>query len=261
MYLSYVYYIKNKITNQFYYGYRCGNISEKRTPAEDFWIFYYTSSPKISKLISEHGYDSFETKIILEQDTSICFWYEQLLIRENINNPNCLNNHYIDPDKGKNILCKLGYKNSEETKKRKSDRQRGELNLMAKSFELTSPDLKKFIVTGGLVAFCKEHNLAFGSFSHIDKINGYTVTGGRNEGWHIKEISYSRPVIVKQKRYRGECSKKWIITPPQCESIIVSNLPKFCKQYNIDYSFVAYLGKNNKVAKSGHLLGWIIVQA
>lgn len=97
MYLSYVYFVTNKITNEFYIGSRYKNIQLKKSPEEDIWVHYFTSSKDIKKLIDMYGKDSFDVKIITRYgEYDPCYWYEQYLIKENIKNPLCLNGAYID---------------------------------------------------------------------------------------------------------------------------------------------------------------------
>ena len=94
MYLAYTYYIRNKITNQFYYGSRYKNIQLKRTPQEDLWIYYFTSSKNVKKLIKEYGEDSFEFSILMEDtDYDKCYFYEQELISIWLGNSGCLNRY------------------------------------------------------------------------------------------------------------------------------------------------------------------------
>lgn len=92
MYLAYTYLVRNKITGQFYYGFRCKNVKLKRHPEDDLWVKYFTSSKKISNLIKEYGKDSFEC-VILSKDAvpDKCYILEQKLISENIKNKLCLN--------------------------------------------------------------------------------------------------------------------------------------------------------------------------
>lgn len=94
MYLAYTYLVRNKITGQFYYGFRCRNIKLKRTPEQDLWVNYFTSSKKIINLIKDYGKDSFETQILLRDiDPNKCYILEQKLISENIKNKLCLNGY------------------------------------------------------------------------------------------------------------------------------------------------------------------------
>jgi hypothetical protein len=60
----YTYLVKFKPTGKVYYGSRCQNFTKfNRTPAEDFWNHYTTSSENINNLIDEHGKDAFEYEI------------------------------------------------------------------------------------------------------------------------------------------------------------------------------------------------------
>jgi hypothetical protein len=98
MHIPYVYYVKNKITNEFYYGSRAGNVRKKLTPEEDFWIIYFTSSTKVKNLIQRYGVASFEFSIV-HRDSSYekCYWVEQQLIKESRKNVLSLNGTFIDP--------------------------------------------------------------------------------------------------------------------------------------------------------------------
>lgn len=108
-YKAYVYLITNKVTNQFYYGSRASNVRFKRTPTEDLWIHYFTSSKKVKELINLHGKDSFDTRIIFEHDSyDMCFWEEQRLIRESKKDQLRLNVAYIDKDSNSRILTSYG---------------------------------------------------------------------------------------------------------------------------------------------------------
>ena len=94
MYLAYTYYIVNKVTGQYYYGSRYKNISLKRTPAQDLWIYYQTSSNSVKQLIDEYGKDSFEVSIIMEdEDYDKCYMYEQQMISQHLGNDMCLNQY------------------------------------------------------------------------------------------------------------------------------------------------------------------------
>jgi len=125
----YVYLIKNKITNQFYYGSRAGNVRKNLSPKEDLWIYYFTSSKKVKSMINEYGLDSFEAIVVFEhKDYKVCFWKEQELIIESKLNPLRLNRTYMDPATSKRILTTYGetendkilrYKKISESKKGK----------------------------------------------------------------------------------------------------------------------------------------------
>jgi hypothetical protein len=122
MYLAYTYFIKNTITNQYYYGFRCRNIKLKRTPEEDFWIYYFTSSKEIKKLLKEYGKDSFDIKIIMRDlNWKKCHEYEQELISEHLDKELCLNSYCARSEK----FSTAGTVHSQETKDKISFAGRG----------------------------------------------------------------------------------------------------------------------------------------
>lgn len=94
MYLAYTYLITSKITNQYYYGSRFANIRAGRTPEEDIWIYYFTSSNEVKKLLKEYGKEAFDIKIIMKDENyDKCYFYEQDLISKNLDKELCLNEY------------------------------------------------------------------------------------------------------------------------------------------------------------------------
>lgn len=74
MFEAYVYKVTNKITGQFYHGSRANNIAKERTPEEDLWKFYFTSSKVVKRLLEEYGIDSFIVEILYKDvDYDKCF--------------------------------------------------------------------------------------------------------------------------------------------------------------------------------------------
>jgi hypothetical protein len=113
MYLAYTYHICNKITKEFYYGSRYKNVTLKRTPQDDFWIYYFTSSNKVKNLINLYGKESFDVSIIMEnEDYDKCYFYEQNLIDSHLSNALCLNKFCHLTNK----FSMAGSAHSEETK-------------------------------------------------------------------------------------------------------------------------------------------------
>lgn len=118
---GYVYFLKNTITGQFYYGSRVANVRLGYSPVEDFWKRYFTHSNKIKELIEEYGVDSFETSILMESDDfDLVFWTEQEHIKAHISNPLCLNMQYKDKSKNQKVFSFGGKKHSDETKQKLS---------------------------------------------------------------------------------------------------------------------------------------------
>jgi hypothetical protein len=98
MYQCYVYLIKNKITNQFYYGSRAGNVRNCRHPVDDIWIHYFTSSKTIKNMIAELGVNAFSVSIVFENaDYPTCYWKEQELIMASKDDPLRINRTYMNP--------------------------------------------------------------------------------------------------------------------------------------------------------------------
>lgn len=76
----YTYLIKHRPTGQVYYGVRSAN---KVDPHEDLWNTYYTSSPKVQKLIEETGKDSFDVEVrrVFETKEQAVAWETKVLRR------------------------------------------------------------------------------------------------------------------------------------------------------------------------------------
>ena len=118
---AYVYYIKHIPTGKFYYGFRFAHISKNRLPEDDLWKTYFTSSAKIKDLRNQD--DSFEVKILYKDlDIEKTYWVEQEYIKENINNPLCLNSYYIDKEKNQKMFSMAGKFHTEETKQKLRNR-------------------------------------------------------------------------------------------------------------------------------------------
>ena len=94
--MAYIYRVRNTITNEFYIGSRIKEV----IPHEDLWINYFTSSKLVAKLINDYGKDSFIAEIIeIHEDKNQCYLEEQYLIKDNIQDPLCLNKQYRIGDK------------------------------------------------------------------------------------------------------------------------------------------------------------------
>ena len=106
---AYVYYIEHIPSGKFYYGSRYKHINMNRHPEEDFLIHYFTSSKELKQLIKTNGVESFHGKIIsTNTNHKVCYRYEQDLIKENKDNPLCLNKRFFDYEKSNTIFCNFG---------------------------------------------------------------------------------------------------------------------------------------------------------
>jgi len=83
----YTYLVKFKPTGKVYYGSRCQNYTKfNRTPAEDFWHKYTTSSEHINALIKQYGKTAFEYEIRRTFDTveEMADWETRVLTRSRV---------------------------------------------------------------------------------------------------------------------------------------------------------------------------------
>lgn len=105
---AYVYRVTNKITGEFYHGYRYRNQTLGIEPENDLWVGYFTSSNRIKKDIKQYGKDSFITEIIHRDPNSVkCWKQEQIAIRNDWGNPLLLNGKYHDPDSNVEIYRRV----------------------------------------------------------------------------------------------------------------------------------------------------------
>jgi ribosomal protein L37AE/L43A len=76
----YTYLIKHRPTGQVYYGVRSAN---KVDPHEDLWNKYYTSSPRVQRLIEETGKESFDVEVrkVFETKEQAVAWETKVLRR------------------------------------------------------------------------------------------------------------------------------------------------------------------------------------
>ncbi len=128
---AYTYKVTNKITGQFYFGSRTNNIAKGRTPEEDIWKCYFTSSKTVKRLMEEYGIDSFDVEIILtDEDYGKCFWEEQRLIYEHKDNPLRLNKAYVNPNTGEKVLTTFNETDEEKRIRAKkiSQNKKGRFN-------------------------------------------------------------------------------------------------------------------------------------
>jgi hypothetical protein len=83
----YTYLIKHKESGRVYYGSRCQNYTKyNRTPAEDLWNYYTTSSENINNIIDKEGKQVFEYEIRRTFDTveEMADWETRVLIRSRV---------------------------------------------------------------------------------------------------------------------------------------------------------------------------------
>ena len=95
MILPYVYILIDRITGQFYIGYRYKNVRLQLNSSDDLGVVYFTSCKHISK----NNFLRFDALILAEFfDRKDAYWFEQQLIKDNKKNPLMINRHYQDPN-------------------------------------------------------------------------------------------------------------------------------------------------------------------
>ena len=239
MYLAYTYYIVNKITGQLYYGSRGANVKLNRSPLEDFWVYYFTSSKYIKELINLYGTDSFEFKILLEDNHIRCYWYEQDLIRDNISNKLCLNKYYIDSDTSYKVFSTAGMTCSDSTKLKISIANTGRTQTKESS-------IKKSLKTKGISTGPKsiEHrkNMSLSKKGKSTGRKGQSIStkGKTYEEIYGKEVAESLLKIRSAARKGKKGFQASGKNNPNAKSIIVDgilypSLKDACDTLNITY--------------------------
>lgn len=121
--LAYVYKITHKDNNSFYIGSRYANIKLGIAPKDDILKKYFTSG-KIKEQLKQTP-ELYNVEILFESNETILnpttnkfeyvtYWYEQILIQENKNNPLMLNEVYVDPKIYSKMFLRAGIPNTKE---------------------------------------------------------------------------------------------------------------------------------------------------
>lgn len=122
---AYVYRVTNKLTGEFYHGYRYHNQTLGIIPENDIWVKYFTSSTRIKKEIKRYGKDAFMVEITYRNIDSLeCWKQEQILIRHDWGNPLLLNGKYHDPDSNVEVFRRVNLL-TEETRLKMSNAGKG----------------------------------------------------------------------------------------------------------------------------------------
>lgn len=105
----YTYKITLVPTSQFYFGSRYIHVKYNRSPEDDLWKYYFSSSKVVKLLIEKFGKGSFLYEIIdqsIEKD--FIFRKEQDLIKNNFQNTLLLNKRYYDYENNKKVFSSVG---------------------------------------------------------------------------------------------------------------------------------------------------------
>jgi hypothetical protein len=134
----YTYLIKHKDSGRVYYGSRCQNFTKfNRTPAEDFWNYYTTSSENINSIIDKEGKEAFEYEIRRTFDTieEMANWETRVLTRSRVleRQDKWFNGNVA----GKKILTESGAKRISEAHKDKPKTKEHKEKLSQSNFGKT----------------------------------------------------------------------------------------------------------------------------
>lgn len=92
----YVYKITLIPTGHYYFGSRYQHAKVARSPHDDIWKQYFTSSIQVHQLITEYTKSAFSSEVIYTAfDKSEVFWKEQELIEGHYKDPLCLNQMFV----------------------------------------------------------------------------------------------------------------------------------------------------------------------
>lgn len=126
MCIYYIYKITNKVTGEFYFGSRTAKVMRNTTPEEDLWKKYFTSSKYVKQQIAEYGKEAFTSEILWKyDDIEMTDFHEQVYIYYHINNPLCLNKHYVCPHKHTKTFSCAGTKRTPEQNRANSEHRKG----------------------------------------------------------------------------------------------------------------------------------------
>lgn len=124
MILPYVYKVTHVKSGAFYIGFRCFNVTKKRLPEDDLLIKYFTSGSLKKRIQSNPG--RYVGEVLFRfGNKEVVYWYEQLLIKENIRNRLCRNRIFIDPDDNTKTFSMTGKEWSAESRKKASESKKG----------------------------------------------------------------------------------------------------------------------------------------
>lgn len=204
---SYVYKITCLVTGQYYYGFRCKNIKLKRTPDEDFWIFYFSSSKQVKSLITQYNLSNFEAEILSQHiDADTAYWQEQQNIKDSWGDPLLMNKHFVDPITNTHM------------------------------FRATTQSAKK-----GYQTALHKGTLNINSVAAVEKRIGTRFqTGSIN---NILSAMNSPKSILKRAESRSD---SWLITSPSNQTSTITNLAKFCKANNLNTNGMRHVAKGRR---------------
>lgn len=260
MTIPYTYLIRNKVTNQFYYGSRYKNVSLSREPEDDLWIKYFTSSKIINNMILEYGVNSFDVFIIRKNiDYDVCYWTEQELIKDNISNPLCVNQYYIEQTSGKKKFSAHNRIISDETRQKHSqriisDETRKKMSSSRMNKTISEETRKKqSVIRTGRKLKTNVESLKRKSSRTYEEISGYELGLKRRKmaSENTRKYHEEHPKVGSLNA-NSKCFK--ITDPTGNISIITGQMGTFCKNNKLNRGIMIDVAKGRR----DHYRGWRI---
>lgn len=229
---AYVYRLVCKPTGQYYIGYRMSNIRLGRTPIQDLWKYYFSSSNYVKALIQEYGKDSFDYEIIYEDlDIHKAYFVEQNMIAASIEDPMILNkrcDERDDDDKQIFIATPEAGKKAAATRKR-----RGTDKIGAKKMVETKTKNGSFKTGAAKAAVtCRERGIIQ---ENAQKSLASRIANGN----------------VSMEAAVDAITKNWEMTNSNGETIIIRNLEKFCREHQLDASTMGKVASGKRKSHKG----------
>lgn len=204
--MNYTYLVKNKITSEFYYGSRSGNVKLKRQAKDDFWIHYFTSSKEIKNLRKIYGDYSFDFIILKESENyNECYWHEQELIKENILDSLCLNKYYQDRETNSKKFSMSGCVVSNDIRKKMSLAKKGKLKSKEHKDKISGS--KK-----GTIPWNKDKKTGRLSDNHRDNIsNSLKGKPAHNKGITCTQEYKDRMSVIVTEHWKKRKEQKNVV--------------------------------------------------
>lgn len=210
---AYVYKITCLTTGQYYYGYRCKNIKLKRTPVEDFWVYYFSSSNQINNLINQYGLSNFNAEILSQHiDADSAYWQEQQNIKDSWGDLLLMNKHFVDP-----------------------------IINNAHMFRATAHSAKK-----GYQTALRKGTLNINAAAAVEK---RMLSRYKNNTLLSGVTAMNTPEVIS-KRSQSR-SRQWQLTNPSNEVLIITNLAQFCRNNNLSASGMRFVASGKRSHHKG----------
>lgn len=248
---SYTYFLKNNKTGQFYYGSRGTKYHKDRTPEEDLWKYYFSSSKYVKKLIAQLGATSFDVKILLKSDYYIeCYNLEQVLIKEHIKDPLCLNRQYFDVEKHKKVFSPYGRTVSTESRTKMS------VSRFDTTISEETREKQSSIRKGRKLTISKKSKASCSLRSYAE------ISGEEAANLRKKKLSDKAKIQhLKNPRFgkKNSNAKKYsLISPDGVEHIVEGALESFCSDHKLNTGLVIATAKGRRPSYRGWIIKYVL---